>query len=196
MTQKTILKEETELEKSQKTEYFELRDIIFLAIMSGLITLANFLTVPLVVAIPLVGIRQLASAFPHGLLFTIGVLKVRKRGTIFILATLTGLVLLPISWIIPMFNIISGAICELLVFLIFKNYEKDRSIILGVSLFNPLTVPSAFLISLWAAESISEYLANPIITIIMIALCLVISLIGTLCGLRIGESLRKAGKLK
>ena len=196
MTQKTILKEETELEKSPKTEYLELREIIFLAIMSGLITLANFLTVPLVVAIPLVGIRELVSAFPHGLLFTIGVLKVRKTGALFIMATLTGLALLPISWIILAFNVISGAICELVVLAIFRNFKKDGAVILGASLYNPLTIPAAFFLTLWVAESIAEYIANPMITFLMFLLSLIVSIIGSLCGLKVGESLRKAGKLR
>lgn len=190
MTQSTELNE-----KELQNERIELQDIIFLAIMSGLITLANFFTVPIVVAIPLVGVRMLVAAFPQGLLFTVGVLKVRKFGSIFILAALTGLALLPISWIITGFNLISGAICEIIVFLIFRNFKKDSSVVVGASLFNPLTIPAAFFLTVWAAESIAEYIANPFITCIMFVLCLIVSLIGSLCGLKIGDSLKKAGKI-
>ena len=194
MTQSIDLNEE-ELQKYQQNERIELQDIIFLAIMSGLITLANFFTVPLVIAIPFVGIRMLVAAFPQGLLITVGVLKVRKFGSIFIMAALTGLALLPISWTITGFNLISGAICEIIVFLIFRNYKKDSSVVVGVSLFNPLTIPAAFFLTVWAAEPIAEYIANPFITCIMGVLCLIVSLIGSLCGLKIGDSLKKAGKL-
>jgi len=182
-------------ENSEKKKRFELKDIIFLAIISAIITLANFITVPLVVAIPLVGIRQLVSAFPQGLLFTIGVLKVRKNGAILFMAFLTGIVLIPISWVIFAFNIFAGVISELIVLIIFRNFKKNLAIIVGCSIYNPLTLPGAFLIQLWASEPIAQYIENPFLTILMFILSLAVSLLGCLLGLKIGKSLKKAGKL-
>ena len=60
----------------------------------------------------------------------------------------------------------------------------------------PLTIPGAFIFVLWSAQSIAEYIANPLITLFIFILCFVISLIGAIYGLRIGESLKKAGKLR
>jgi energy-coupling factor transport system substrate-specific component len=182
-------------EISEKKNRFELRDIIFLAIISAIITLANFITVPLVVAIPLVGIRQLVCAFPQGLLFTIGVLKVRKNGAILVMAFLTGIVLIPISWVIFAFNMFAGVISELIVLIIFRNFKKNIAIVVGCSLYNPLTLPGAFLFQLWASEPIAHYIENPLLTILMFILSLALSILGCLLGLKIGKSLKKAGKL-
>lgn len=184
-----------EKEKKGKSNRFELKDIIFLAIISAIITLANFITVPIVVSIPLVGIRQVVSAFPQGLLFTIGVLKVRKNGSILFLGFLTGIVLIPISWIIFAFNMFAAILSEVIIFVIFRNFKKNLAIVVGCSIYNPLTIPGAFLFQLWAQEPIAEYIENPIITILMFGLALVISLLGCLLGLKIGKSLKKAGKL-
>ena len=184
-----------EQDKKEKKNRYELKDIIFLAIISAIITLANFITVPIVVSIPLVGIRQVVCAFPQGLLFTIGVLKVRKNGSILFLGFLTGIVLIPISWIIFAFNMFAAIISEVIVFIIFRNFKKNIAIVVGCSIYNPLTIPGAFLFQLWAAEPIAEYIENPLITILMFGLALLISLLGCLLGLKIGKSLKKAGKL-
>lgn len=163
--------------------------------MSAMITIANFLTVPLVILIPIVGIRQLMCAFPQGLLLTLGVLKVRKSGSILIMSLLTGLVLLPMSWIMTAMNVVSGALCEVFIILIFKNFKSDRAVVSGASLFNPLTIPSSFFITIWISEYLADFLADPILVVIMFFLCLIVSSLGSLCGLKIGEVLKKAGKL-
>jgi energy-coupling factor transport system substrate-specific component len=186
---------EEEGREDEKIKRFELKDIIFLAIISAVITLANFITVPIVVSIPLVGIRQLVCAFPQGLLFTIGLLKVRKQGSILFLAFLTGIVLIPISWVIFAFNMFAAAITELIIFIIFRGFKKNVAILVGCSIYNPLTIPGAFLFQLWAAEPIAQYIENPLITILMFILSLGVALLGSLLGLKIGKSLKKAGKL-
>jgi energy-coupling factor transport system substrate-specific component len=186
--------EDEEVQTSDK-ERMNLNDIVFLAIMSALITLVNMITVPIVVAVPLVGVRQLVSAFPHGLLFCIGALKVRKKGAIFIMGFLTGIVLLPIGWIIFAFNVFGATVAEVISLVLFRSYEKDRAVVLGSSLYNPLTMIGSFIFLSWAAEPIAQYVANPALTVFMFLLCFLVSLGGSLVGLRMGESLKKAGKI-
>ena len=55
----------------------KLRAVIFLAIVASAVTLVGFVTVPLVLAIPIPGIRSVPAAFFYGLLMAIGALRLQ-----------------------------------------------------------------------------------------------------------------------
>ena len=71
-----------------------LKDLVFLAVLSVVLTLAGMLTMPIVMALPVFGLRNAAAAVLYGLFLSIGLLKVRKPGALLLLAFFNGAVLL------------------------------------------------------------------------------------------------------
>ena len=93
---------------------FQIKDVVFLAIMSA-VALATCAVMPLVISLqPLIfGISQLVTALQIGVFFAIGLYKVRKPGSLLIMALMMGLIQLMMSP--PMFlsSILNGVLIEL-----------------------------------------------------------------------------------
>ena len=97
---------------------FQIKDVVFLAIMSA-VALATCAVMPLVISLqPLIfGISQLVTALQIGVFFAIGLYKVRKPGSLLIMALMVGLIQLMMSP--PMFlsSVLNGVLIELIVLL-------------------------------------------------------------------------------
>lgn len=172
------------------------RDIIFLAIIAACITLAGFLTKPLVMAIPIPGIRSLPSAFFYGLFMALGAQRVRKGGTIFLVALFNGLVLSMMSWIMLVNNIVAALLAELLILLFFRNYEKEKAILWGTGMYMVFTIPVSFAVAAWAGGAVlQQFLLNPLLVLPVILGTALLSFSGAFAGLKMGKELKKAGIL-
>ena len=93
---------------------FQIKDVVFLAIMSA-VALATCAVMPLVISLqPLIfGISQLVTAPQIGVFFAIGLYKVRKPGSLLLMALMMGLIQLMMSP--PMFlsSVLNGVLIEL-----------------------------------------------------------------------------------
>lgn len=100
---------------------FQIKDVVFLAIMSA-VALATCAVMPLVISLqPLIfGISQLVTALQIGVFFAIGLYKVRKPGSLLLMALMMGLIQLMMSP--PMFlsSVLNGVLIELIVLLLFR----------------------------------------------------------------------------
>lgn len=103
----------------------QIKDVVFLAIMSA-VALATCAVMPLVISLqPLIfGISQLVTALQIGVFFAIGLYKVRKPGSLLIMALMMGLIQLMMSP--PMFlsSVLNGVLIELIVLLLFRGYKR------------------------------------------------------------------------
>ncbi len=172
-------------------------DIVFLAIIAACVTIIGFVTVPLVLAIPIPGIRSLAPAFFYGILMAIGLMKVRKIGSLFLIALFNGLVLLMMSWVMFANNLLAGLIAELLVLLIFKSYDVERAVFIGAGLYMPLTIPVSLLITAWAGGAgMQRLITDPFVICGVLLGTGILSFVGAFVGIKIGRELKKAGVLK
>jgi energy-coupling factor transport system substrate-specific component len=175
----------------------KLKDVIFLAIIAAAITLSGFLTVPIVVAVPLPGIRMVTPAFFYGIFITIGIMRVGKPGSIFIPMLLNGLVLLMMSPIMFANCLFSGALAEGLTLLFFRDFRRDRAVVFAGTILIPLWFPGDFFISiLIGGENLEKYITQPAIFLTFFILSLLLSFGGSMAGLKIGRELKKAGVLK
>ena len=127
---------------------FQIKDVVFLAIMSA-VALATCAVMPLVISLqPLIfGISQLVTALQIGVFFAIGLYKVRKPGSLLIMALMMGLIQLMMSP--PMFlsSVLNGVLIELIV-LLFRGYEKGcRGICGRHAAYAPVAAPSTISIT-------------------------------------------------
>ena len=125
---------------------FQIKDVVFLAIMSA-VALATCAVMPLVISLqPLIfGISQLVTALQICVFFAIGLYKVRKPGSLLIMALMMGLIQLMMS--LPMFlsSVLNGVLIELIVLLLFRGYEKDAAVFVAAMLHTPLSLPFNYL---------------------------------------------------
>jgi energy-coupling factor transport system substrate-specific component len=175
---------------------FKVKDVVFLAVLSVVLTLAGMLTMPIVMALPVFGLRNAAAAILYGLFLSIGLLKVRKPGALFLLALFNGVVLLMMTPIMFLNNLFASLLSEAIALLVYRSYETDRSVVVAASLFAPLTLPLSLVFTmLFHAQSLAEVLKDPLLTLGLCAATVLLSILGALGGAKIGRELKKAGVL-
>lgn len=185
--------------KNKIFEPFQVKDIVFLAIISA-VALCTCAVMPLVASLQTVifGIAQVVTSLQISVFFAIGLMKIRKQGSLFIMALLTGLFQLLMAP--PMFfsNIIIGLIIELLVALIFHGYKTNTAVFFAVLVYNPLSLPFNYLYNLLFGREAMAAVATkaPWITVGMTLAVVALSALGAWVGIRISEELKKAGALK
>ena len=178
---------------------FKVKDSVFLAILSA-VALCTCAVMPLVASLQTVvfGIAQVVTSLQISIFFAIGLMKVRKMGTLFIMALFTGLFQLMMAP--PMFfsNIIVGLLIEILVVLVFKDYQNDRAVFLAVLLYNPLSLPFNLLYNyLFGREAMVAVAASaPWITVGMTLAVIALAALGAAVGIKSARELNQPGALK
>lgn len=183
------------LEKDMLFQKFTIKDIVYLSIISILSILGSsvmMLVVPLVTQI--YGIAQLVTAFQVSILFSIGLFKVRKPGSILYMALFMGAVMVFMSWIMFVVFLVAGILTEVLGLIIFRKNKGNLSIIVKTTLFMPLTLPLNFLLNLIMAEEVQINLISkvPWITIVVTVSVILISLLASFLGVVISKEIKKA----
>ena len=177
---------------------FQIKDVVFLAIMSA-VALATCAVMPLVISLqPLIfGISQLVTALQIGVFFAIGLYKVRKPGSLLIMALMMGLIQLMMSP--PMFlsSVLNGVLIELIVLLLFRGYEKDGAVFCAAMLHTPLSLPFNYLYNRLIKGADSPLADRaPLAAVGMTLAVVAVSALGALIGIKIARELKKSGVLK
>jgi len=192
-----------ELSENKIFQKYKIKDIVFLAIITSC-TLVTGAIMPLLVNIPLFGIIQLGLALQFSVFPVIGMMKVRKVGSLLFMSIFISCFL--IFMFPPMaLLMLCALIVEILVVLIFKGYKNDWACVLAGTLYMPMTVPFLYMyynvfysVSGDEKKAVSMFLGGTHsgviigMTIAIVALCFV----GSVVGMLIGRELRKAGVLK
>lgn len=178
---------------------YKIKDIVFLAVMAAITLLTSsvmMLVVPLLTTV--FGIAQLVTGLQLSIFPAIALAKVRKVGSMFLMAVFTGIIQLFMSPAMFVSNIVVGLILEVLVVLIFKGYKTDKAVFFAVALYNPLSLPFNYvynkIINDVGMTAVAE--KAPWMAVGMAAAVCAVAVIGTLIGLRIAKELKKAGVLK
>ena len=185
--------------KEKVFEPFKVKDIVFLAIISA-VTLCTCAVMPLVASLQTVvfGIAQVVTGLQISIFFAIGLMKIRKVGSLFIMSLLTGLFQLLMAP--PMFfsNLVIGLLLEILVVLIFKGYKKNSAVFFAVLLYNPLSLPFNFLYNMLFGREAMVTVATkaPWVTVGMSLAVVAISALGAWIGMKISGELKKSGAMK
>lgn len=194
---------EKNLESSKKSnkifEKYQVKDIVFLAIMSAIV-LVTSAVMPLVIPLQatVFGIAQLVTGLQLSIFPAIAIMKVRKVGSMFFMSIFTGIIQLIMSPAMFVNNIVIGLILELMIILIFRGYKKDSAVFFAVALYNPLSLPFNYVYNLIIGNEVMTAVADkaPWMAVGMSAAVLAVSVIGTLIGIRISKELKKAGVFK
>lgn len=176
---------------------FQVKDFVFLAVLSAAMTLCGGITMPLVMHTTVFGLRNMAAAPIYSIFVAIGLMKVRKPGVLTIIGFFSGAPLVFFSTVMFFNNFISAIIAELVMLLIFREYEKKSSVFVTTGIYMPLSLPISVLFSLWLnGQSYEQLKANPTMSILTSLGTVALAFLGSAIGMKIANELQKAGKLK
>lgn len=92
-----------------KFEKFKVKDVAFLAVMSALLILCAAVSMPFM-AVPIFGVRNMATAPFYGIFCTIALLKVRKPGALALMIFFNSAILLIMSPVMFTNNVLCGLV--------------------------------------------------------------------------------------
>ncbi|MDD4262695.1 MAG: hypothetical protein PHS89_11010 [Syntrophaceticus schinkii] len=171
---------------------FKLKDVVYMAITAAAMMVVSFFTVPLVVALPIPGIRTIVVAPFYGLLIALAVVKIKKVGTCTIVSTLCGLPLAFISPVILMFCVASGITADLVFFLLGRDaLNRAKVSIVGGTYMGTMMVYGELMGALILRDTpISAVLQNPLVLLLTFVLSAVLGALGSLLATRISKEFR------
>lgn len=176
---------------------FQVKDFVFLAVLSAAMTLCGGITMPLVMHTTVFGLRNMAAAPIYSIFVAIGLMKVRKPGALTIIGLFSGAPLIFFSTVMFFNNFVSAIIAELIMLLIFRGYQKKASVFITTGIYMPFSLPISVLFSLWLnGQSYAQLTANPKISVLTSIGTIILAFLGAAIGMKIAAELQKAGKLK
>lgn len=176
---------------------FQVKDFVFLAVLSAAMTLCGGITMPLVMHTTVFGLRNMAAAPIYSIFVAIGLMKVRKPGALTIIGLFSGAPLIFFSTVMFFNNFVSAIIAELIMLLIFRGYQKKVSVFVATGIYMPFSLPISVLFSLWLnGQSYDQLTANPKISVLTSIGTIALAFLGAAIGMKIAAELQKAGKLK
>lgn len=176
---------------------FQVKDFVFLAVLSAAMTLCGGITMPLVMHTTVFGLRNMAAAPIYSIFVAIGLMKVRKPGALTIIGLFSGAPLIFFSTVMFFNNFVSAIVAELIMLLIFRGYQKKVSVFVTTGIYMPFSLPISVLFSLWLnGQSYAQLTANPKISVLTSIGTIALAFLGAAIGMKIAAELQKAGKLK
>ena len=176
---------------------FQVKDFVFLAVLSAAMTLCGGITMPLVMHTTVFGLRNMAAAPIYSIFVAIGLMKVRKPGALTIIGLFSGAPLIFFSTVMFFNNFVSAIIAGLIMLLIFRGYQKKVSVFVTTGIYMPFSLPISVLFSLWLnGQSYEQLKANPTMSILTSLGTVALAFLGSAIGMKIANELQKAGKLK
>jgi len=146
---------------------FELRELIFTSLIVATILVVGYILLPFMQMLPTPAFRALLVSPIYGAGVTLLTGKIKKPGIITMMGLLIGGLLS--VFFIWMFFIasISGVLTDITCYILFKGYNKDKSIAVASGLFSAYQLPITLLAAAYTLGGISkDILRNPWIVLI------------------------------
>lgn len=191
-----IFSSSRKVDTQKKEKYFQVRDIVFLAICAASALLFSAI-MPLVSNVPIYGIIQVVVSVQTSFFFSIGLYKVRKAPALLFMALCSAIVQVFMAPVMFFMSLISGAILELAALIVPKHWKNNIMRYLGSILFIPLQMPALWIYYSYISQSLPDsYLGNQWYFILLMVLAVIaLNVLGTFLGNLVGRELDKAGVL-
>ncbi|WP_287127376.1 hypothetical protein [Candidatus Cyanaurora vandensis] len=180
-----------------KTFSWQLKDYVFAAFMAMGILLAAVVTQPIAQIIPIPGIRTILWAPLAGIFLTLGMARLQRPGTVFLILGPVGLILGLINPIITLVLLVPALVTELVMALV-AGYGSRTRRFWGNLIYFEATVLGGVLgtvTGLTAAFGINVPVLNPWLLLPAGSVAGLVAGLGWWLGERVVAQLQKAGKL-
>lgn len=174
---------------------YKIKDIVFLAIMAAAM-LVTGCVMPFAGRIPVFGMTQLCLSLQFSVLPAIGLMKVRKAGSLLLMSLFAGVVLVFMDVIMFACLAFCALVAEAVVLLVFRGYRKDAACFFAAWIYFPLSMPFVYVWNLAISAEITGALNPWYVKAAMCAAVVALCCIGALVGVKIGREMRKSGALK
>lgn len=178
---------------------FSTRDYVFAAMIAGGQFAISSVTIPLTFALTLFGVNVIVYAPLASMLLVVGLVRLRRPGSLLLISSIYALLALPISIVIVAFVLASALVAEAAGTFLFRGYRSATAQITAATINCMAMLPASFAVSLWLmpADYIQRNMrAGLIAWAVAQALILVGSVAGGLVGTVVARELAKAGKLR
>ena len=177
-----------------KTLYWTTREYVFAAIIVVGLMLAAKIIIPLTMPLRIPGLANTIYAPFSALVLTIGLIRLKKPGSLLLIVGIYALISLSISLIITGFLLVGGIAGELAGTFVFRGYRGRIAPVVSTVLFEMGMFPGALIMTFFFFPE--RYTAIGLwILLAAEAAILVTSLVGCFLGLKIAGELARAGKL-
>ena len=174
---------------------FTVKDIVFIALVSAAMLVVSFLTIPIVIAMPIPAITSMVFAPFAGLLMAIAMLKVRKIGTASLVSLLVGIILLFMSPVMFCFMVVGGIVTDAFAWAWKRGYTDSRMVIISCGFYTLALIlfSVAFSFVFVTKMSLPSLLQQPLLLLLIAAICFALGAIGALIGSKVWLEFDKAG---
>ena len=190
-------------EEGKLFQRFKIKDVVFLAMMAAAMLVTGAI-MPLVGQIPLFGAIQLGIGLQFSVFPAIGIMKVRKPGSLLLISLFCGVMLVFMNAIMFFCMILCALVAETIALLVFRSYNNNGATLLACTVYFPLTLPFLYVwyrfIYTWTGEegrAVSAFLgASPLVAIAISAAVLALCFAGALIGVVVSKELKRSGVMK
>jgi len=182
-----------------KPAYFSVREYVFAALMAGGQFVCSSLTIPLTFALAMFGVNVIVYA-PFGAFFLVlGLIRLRKPGSLALMGLLYALIGLIIAPVIFCFVISSALLAEAVCTVVFRGYGTRVAQLTGAVLHYSLMLPASLVFSLWLMPRdymTAHFQAGVVAWLVAEGLIVIGSIAGGLLAMLVARELKRAGKLR
>jgi energy-coupling factor transport system substrate-specific component len=187
---------ELESDASGPNRRFTLRDVVFAAVSAAGLLLVGFVTVPLVLHVPIPGIRNLVSAPLSAVVLTVAAARIGRPFTLMLVVGLSSLVYLLISPVIPLFTLSAALMAELTNLALFRGYQSRRARMVCITVLYTAMTPLGTLFGAWLlGGAYREALTSAPVLLGITGGVALLTLGGAWIGERVVTELRRGGRL-
>ncbi len=177
---------------------FTLKEVVFIAILSAVLILTcSVMAFVADLTKVIFAIGQVATALQMSFFVTVGLIRVRKVGTVTLILLFMGAIMVMMSPVMFLSNIIVLIIIELIAVVFFKGYKSDKACYVAGVLIAPLSIITPTVYNAIMFPEIFEAItSNVFMAVGMSAAVVALGFIGATVGLKVARELTKAGVLK
>ena len=174
--------------------YWHTREYVFAAMVSAALLVVASVIIPFTLPLRIPGLTNAINGFFASFFVVIGLVRLRRPGSLLLITGIYSLICLVISPVIFGFVIIGGLLGEIVCSLVFRGYHGSTAPVCGAVLYEMGMFPAAMAISFFFLPERYGAIAPWVFVVAELAI-LTTALAGGLLGLKVARELARAGKL-
>jgi len=180
---------------SRASSYWSTREYVFAAMTAAALLVTASIVIPFTLPLRIPGLTNAVNGLFGSFFVTIGLIRLRRPGSLLLITGIYSLICLAISPVIFGFVLTGGLIGEIVCFLIFRGYSGRIAPVCGAVLYEMGMFPAAMALSFFFMPERYGAVA-PWIFVAAEAAIFTTALCGSLLGLKVAGELARAGKLQ
>ena len=125
---------------------FTVRDWVLMGLSLAMMIVVGKVLYSISLTLPIPSSRVLVTAPVFAFIYTATSMQTKRIGTVTVISLAYGLYMLKFSIFGALAGVLSGVLCDILTFIIFKNYDKLENIVYSVPIRSTISVWTSYFI--------------------------------------------------